>query len=43
MLAAVARGTDAMLPQVSLCLAHCGEYLAGDLDQLLTLKFPSPG
>lgn len=49
LLAAVARGTevrhtDEMLPQVSLCLVRCGEYLAGEFrSAALTVKFPSPG
>ena len=43
-LAAVARGTNEMLPQVSLCLARCGEYLAGEFRSAAhTVKFPSPG
>lgn len=49
LLAAVARGTevshtDEMLPQLSLCLVHCGEYLAAEFRSAAHIvKFPSPG
>ena len=44
LLAAVVSHTDEMLPQLSLCLVHCGEYLAVEFRSAAHIvKFLSPG